>query len=121
MRLTNLAIDQIAPSVSMISLHGEHDLSNAPDLSESIAEAQEKGAAIVFDLSAATFVDSSILGVLVNAQRTARAKGLGLALYMGEDPAEAVSRILGITGLEQEMQVWTDREAAVAAVQEGRS
>ena len=118
-RLTDLAVDQIDPSVSMISLHGEHDLNSAPDLNKTIVEAQQQGSGIVLDLSPTTFVDSSILAVLIDAQRNARAAGLGMALYTGNGLAGGVGRILEITGLDGALRISPDRDAAIAAAREG--
>jgi anti-sigma B factor antagonist len=117
--LTDLAVDQIDPSVSMISLRGEHDLNSAPDLKKTIAEAQQQGSGIVLDLSPTTFLDSSILAVLIDAQRNARVAGLGLALYTGNGLADGVGRILAVTGLDGELRLLQDRDAAIAAVREG--
>jgi anti-anti-sigma factor len=118
-RVTDLTVDQIDPSVSMISLHGEHDLNSAPDLRKTISAAQQQGAGVVLDLSPTTFVDSSILALLVDVQRTARRAGLGLAIYTGAGLSDGVSRILEVTGLDGKIPMWADRNAAIAAVREG--
>jgi anti-sigma B factor antagonist len=117
--LSDLALDQIDSSISMISLRGEHDMNDAADLRDAIGKLQQEGAGIVLDLSETTFIDSSILTALVEAQRTARAAGLGLVVYTGNGLDQGVHRILDLTGMAGEMPLHADRNAAIAAVREG--
>ncbi len=54
---------------------------------------------LIVDLSAATFLDSSILGALLEARRQALEKTVGYVVCLGDDPEPGVQRILEITGL----------------------
>ena len=53
-------------------MSGEHDLSTAPELRARLHELGDANAAVIVDLDQTTFVDSSILGVLVGGLRRAR-------------------------------------------------
>src|SRR4051794_31519555 len=55
----------------LVSLEGEHDLSTAEDLRDKLRAIFSTGTTVVIDLTAATFIDSSTLGVLINADRYA--------------------------------------------------
>jgi anti-sigma B factor antagonist len=55
----------------LVSLEGEHDLSTADALRDKLRAIFRTGTTVVIDLTAATFVDSSTLGVLINADRYA--------------------------------------------------
>ena len=56
----------------MVVLAGEHDLYTAPALRERITGVLEGGTALVIDLTPSTFIDSSVLRVLLEARREAR-------------------------------------------------
>lgn len=98
--------------VSVVVLSGEHDLNTAPDVRVALEAALAAGALIV-DLSPATFVDSSILGVILDARRAAGEAQSGFAVVIegaGHDP---VRRVLEMTGLLSELPVLDSREVAI--------
>ena len=100
--------------MAFLSIKGEHDLSTAPLLRQRLDGLIAEGVPIVVDLSPATFIDSSILGVILDARRRAEADHLGFAVSHanGGDP---VGRVLAITGLRGELPVHEGREAAATA------
>lgn len=97
----------------MLTVSGEHDLNTAPELRSQLDRVIEDGDPIVIDLSPATFVDSSILGVILDARRRAADAGIGFAVTHGNG-ADAVGRVLEITGLRGELPIHTSRDEAVA-------
>ena len=97
----------------MLTISGEHDLSTAPTLRRRIDSLLDEGTPTVIDLSPATFIDSSILGVILDGRRRAAEAGIGLAV-VHDDGAEAVDRVLEVTGLRTELPVHTRREEAFA-------
>ncbi len=98
--------------VSVISISGEHDLSTAPDLRERLAAALATDEPIVVDLSRAQFIDSSILGALLDARREAHKGGLGFAVAL-TNGAGPVARVLDVTGLTTTLPVHANRTAAI--------
>ena len=102
----------------MLTITGEHDLSTAPELRRRLEEVLSEGTGVVVDLSRATFIDSSILGVILDAKRRAAEAKVGYAVFHtnGADP---VDRVLEVTGLRAELPVHTAREAATSAALEG--
>jgi anti-anti-sigma factor len=101
--------------VEIVILSGEHDLGTVPQVREALGAAATDGKAIVVDLSAATFVDSSILGALLEARRTALDAGRGFAVACSGE-SEPVRRVLEVTGLADELPVHPTREAALTAL-----
>ncbi len=95
----------------MLTISGEHDLNTAPELRSQLDEAMKGDRGVVVDLSPATFVDSSILGVILDGRRRAAAADRGFAVAQGSG-AEAVTRVLEITGLRAELPVYESREQA---------
>ena len=66
-----IVLDDVAEDVVVVVVEGEHDIYTAPTLRERLDEAIARGAGVVVDLTGATFVDSSVLGALLDARRRA--------------------------------------------------
>jgi len=113
-QIGEIDLERTDTGIAIVSISGEHDLNTAPQLRRRLTEEIEEGRAIVVDLSQASFVDSSILGVILDGRRGADAAGLGFAVAQA-DGAQAVSRVLEITGLRGELPVHTSRADAVEA------
>ncbi len=69
MEANPIVLDDTAGDVVVVVVEGEHDIYTAPTLRERLEEALDRGGGIVVDLTAATFVDSSVLGALLDALR----------------------------------------------------
>ena len=68
---------------------------------------------LVVDLSDATFVDSTTLGVLVGASKRLRAEGGSMALVVTEP---SIEKIFQITGLDRVFSIHGTRAEALSAV-----
>ena len=79
-----IVLDDTAGDVVVVVVEGEHDIYTAPTLRERLDEALGRGGGIVVDLTAATFVDSSVLGALLDARRRAIEAGQGFVVCVGE-------------------------------------
>jgi len=99
----------------VLTISGEHDLSTAPNLRRRLDILLDEGALTVVDLSPATFIDSSILGVILDGRRRAADRNVGFAV-LHSNGADAVDRVLEVTGLRAELPVHGRREDARAAV-----
>ena len=97
--------------LAVLTISGEHDLGTVPEFRERLNELLAGDAGIVIDLSPATFVDSSILGVILEARRRAGEGEQGFAVTQ-DGGTEAVTRVLEITGLTRELPVHSDRAGA---------
>jgi anti-sigma B factor antagonist len=87
-------------------------------LSEQLEALLQERIPLVVDLTPATFVDSSVLRVLLEARRHAQEQKVGFAIALdGETPG--VSRILEVTGLMPVFPVMQGREDAVEAARSG--
>lgn len=101
--------------IVVVAPFGEHDLATADAIREEIAA--DPGRPLVVDLSGVSFLDSSVLGVLVEAQRQAADRRRGFAIVLGPEPAETVRRVLEITGLLRKLPIHDTFESArLAAV-----
>ena len=58
----------------VLALHGEHDIATAPQVREALLLAASRRTLVV-DLAACTFLDGSILGLLIGARRRVVRRG----------------------------------------------
>ena len=95
----------------MIELGGEVDLYTAPEFKERMVELIEYGKKqIVVDLSKATFIDSTTLGVLVGGVKRLRPAGGSLALVCTD---QNITKIFEITGLDRVFPIHSSRDEAL--------
>ena len=99
--------------IAVVSLVGEHDLSTATQLQSQLELLLRGREAVIVDLSAAEFIDSSVLNNLVRADKLARQQGTRLTLLL--ETAPAVVRLLEIAGLDGYFVLAGSREEAIAA------
>jgi anti-sigma B factor antagonist len=105
--------------VAVLAVQGEHDVYTAPSITEQVDSLIAERMPFVIDLTPATFVDSSVLRVLLEARRRADEEGVGFAVALGQDDSGAVRRVLEVTGLIPVLPVHPARDAAVAAASSG--
>jgi len=101
--------------VAVVVVEGEHDVYTAPMLSEQLEELLNEGLPLVVDLTPATFVDSSVLRVLLETRRQADERGIGFAVALGQEESAPVRRVLDITGLIPVLAVHSGRDDAIEA------
>jgi anti-sigma B factor antagonist len=113
-RTGELALERKDSGLAVLTISGEHDLSTAPNLRRRLNALLDERTATVIDLSPATFIDSSILGVILDGRRRAEEAEIGFAVARSNG-SDAVDRVLEVTGLRAELPVHAQREEAVAA------
>ena len=97
--------------IVVVTLSGELDAYDAPALRASFHEVVEgKPAMIVLDLTAVSFLDSTVLGTIVGLLRRMREAGGELRAVLPETTAR---RIFEITGLDKALDVRPGREQAL--------
>jgi len=101
-----------ANNAVVVRLTGELDLYNAPEIRTALFElCAEQPERIVVDLSQVDFVDSTALGVLIEARtKLARRQSFLLA-----SPGLETHRALTISGLDRHLAVHDTVESALAA------
>jgi len=100
----------------VLTLRGEHDLSTATTLRNSLTDVFDAGSAVVVDLSAVTFMDSSILNaILYGNERALTNDAHRFAVVLPPGPSVA-RRVLELTGVDRVLAIHADRPAAIAAV-----
>jgi anti-sigma B factor antagonist len=96
----------------VVHLVGELDLYNAPEVRTALLElTAEQPERLVIDLGEVDFVDSTALGVLIEA----RTKLANRRSFLLAAPGLETHRALQISGLDQHLSVHDTVEAALAA------
>jgi anti-sigma B factor antagonist len=108
-----IVLDDSPGDVVIVVVEGEHDIYTAPTLRERLEEALGRGGGIVVDLTGATFVDSSVLGALLDSRRRALEASQGFVVCIGDTVEPGVQRILDSTGLVPVLPVLQGREQAI--------
>jgi anti-sigma B factor antagonist len=110
----NIQDEEIDSGTHVIQLGGEVDLYTAPEFKERLVELIENGKTkIVVDLSEATFIDSTTLGVLVGGVKRLRPAGGSLALVCSD---QNITKIFEITGLDRVFPIHGTRDEALSSV-----
>jgi anti-anti-sigma factor len=91
---------------------GEIDLWSAPEVKAALAGQGARDSAVVLDLRGVTFMDSSGLGLIVEANQRARKQGYRFAVAVGG--ASDVHRILEMSGLMKVLKFVDDPDAFLA-------
>jgi anti-sigma B factor antagonist len=114
-----IELDRSDDGVAVVVVEGEHDVYTAPSLNERLDSLLEEHTPFVVDLTAATFVDSSVIRVLLEARRRAEETNVGFAVALGQDDSGPVRRVLDITGLVPLLPIYPTREEAIEAARSG--
>jgi anti-sigma B factor antagonist len=88
------------PGFTVITLRGESDAYVAPRVRSDLAAALDGGTPLVVDLSQATFIDSTIVGVLLEGLAESEKLERALLLLLPDDSAPEVHRLFELTGLD---------------------
>jgi anti-sigma B factor antagonist len=102
-----LSIDEPGGGVTVVHLAGELDIIGAPDLRACLYGLLMADQAVVVDLSALSFLDSSGMAVLASAHRQA-ASGRGTIVLRGA--GGIVARVLEVSGVDQVLTVEAAKE-----------
>jgi anti-sigma B factor antagonist len=108
--------------IEAIEAIGEFDLSNVEGLDDALQTALSRGpaASCLLDLSAVTFMDSTVLKALVRwSKETQVSEREGLAILVG-DPDSPASKVLKLVGLAERLPIFSSLDAAMAALQAGK-
>ena len=93
-------------------MRGEHDLATRDRLAKLVNGLIETDDLVVIDLSAVTFLDSSALNALVQAQRSLAEREIAFRVVSPRD--QLVRRVLEITKLAAQLRVVESLDDALA-------
>jgi anti-sigma B factor antagonist len=97
--------------LTVVTLPAEIDIATAPAISEQVAAALVPGVhAVIADMTATTFCDSTGISALMRAQKQTAAHGAELRLLL---PCPTVLRVLKIHGVDAMLPVYHSLEEAL--------
>jgi anti-sigma B factor antagonist len=102
---------------SVITLSGESDAFVAPRIRSDLADALCGDAPLVVDLTRASFIDSTVVGVLLEGLADCEKRERPLLLLLPDDAAPEVHRLFEITGLAALLPVvrsWDEASLRIA-------
>jgi len=101
------------PHAALVVLAGEHDLHSADEVQKTFDQSLAVCDHLIVDLSTAEFIDSTIVGVLLQTKKKAVELDRKFSVVLGTTPA--VERILDVTGVVPLLNVVPSVEQALAA------
>ncbi len=110
--MNSVSLDTRVPGVALLSLAGEHELYGARKLQDRIESLIAEGLSIVVDLTETVFLDSSIVGVLLQSQKLAASSDVDYTIVVGASTGEPVRRMFEITGLSEILPI-VERDQAL--------
>ena len=106
-----VSVSRFGSDSFVVAAGGELDMYTSELLREQLADVIERGGQrLLVDLTGVAFMDSTALGVLVNAAQALRSSG-GQLVVVADDPR--VTRVFEITGLERVFRIEASLQEAV--------
>lgn len=93
----------------IVSFHGEHDLSTRDLARERLSDARVWAGVIIVDLTAATFIDSSIVGALHSACRADTPPRMRVVAVAGSEPR----RLFDLVGFDEVVPIYECLDDAI--------
>ena len=112
---SRIGVERVDSVLAVIDVEGEHDLNTAGAFRETLTGLLGEKVSIVVDLARASFVDSSILALLLEGHRECEEAGLGFAVSVPDDTAVGVRRVIEVTGLNGAIAIRRSRDQAAEA------
>ena len=97
-------------AVATVMVSGEVDLATVPRLSAAVAQHHD-AQLLVLDLTAVTFIDSTGVRVLIEADRSCAGSGSRVVVLAGDGP---VRRLLDLCNLDGRLALVTDHPSPAA-------
>jgi anti-anti-sigma factor len=118
--MAQVTLEQLGEDIWVVSLLGEHDISMVDALRDRLAEAFTHDPRLIIDLAEATFVDSTVLGVLFAVANQATGESAGETLALVVTPGSTVERTIALAGFTPPIvATYPTRDEVLAAWRDG--
>ena len=111
-------MDEPDRGFAVIQVRGEADAYTAPRIRSDLTTALGTSAPLVVDLSQATFIDSTVVGILLESLAEYEKRERALVLLLPDESAPEVHRLFDLTGLTSLLPVvrsWDEAASRVAS------
>jgi anti-sigma B factor antagonist len=102
-QVPTIEVSSPQPHAALVMLAGEHDLYSANEVQQTLDESLAVCDHLIVDLSSADFIDSTIIGVLLQTKKNALERDRKFNVVLGTAPI--VERILEVTGVVGRLNV----------------
>lgn len=109
-------LDVVAADIVAIGLEGEFDMDNAALIGRETEHALDQGKHLILDLSAATFIDTTVINLLYRTHAAATRYGRVAVLQLAR--GAVVDRVLQFSGIEKAMSRSHNRETAIKRIRQ---
>ena len=110
----NVDVESLDGGISAFAISGELDQATAAELREPLLDSIRGGThAVLIDLTKCGFIDSTGLGVIVEAWKMLQERNGDRAALTICCPEPEVRRLLEVTGLDQAIAIRDTREEAI--------
>ena len=118
--MAQVTLERLGEDIWVVSLLGEHDISMVDALRDRLAEAFTHDPRLIIDLAEATFVDSTVLGVLFAVTNQATGESAGEMLALVVTPGSTVDRTIALAGFTPPIvATYPSRDEVLAAWRDG--
>ena len=114
-RRPTLEVESVTSDIGIATLRGEYDLATRAALSDALARASEHSCLLV-DLGACTFLDSTVIGLIVATCQRMWEQDRRLELVIPPE-AEPIHRVMKVSGLTTFVTIHATRSEALATLQ----
>ncbi len=114
-RRPTVEVESVASDIGIATLRGEYDLAARAALSDALARASEHSCLLV-DLGACTFLDSTVIGLIVATCQRMWERDRRLELVIPSE-AEPIHRVMKVSGLTTFVTIHATRSEALATLQ----
>ena len=90
---------------AVVALKGEHEAYTADKLARHLSALLTERIDVTLDLRQALFIDSTVVGVLMAANKRAQEAGLDFTIVVGDETGWPVRRLLDVTGLGNQLDI----------------
>ena len=97
----------------LVALAGEHDLATAPLLERRTRGVWSRCTRVVVDLSAATFIECSVINWLLRARRTVESIGAEVVVIVDGPSVNCASRVFDVMGLRDILTCYPAQQACL--------
>jgi anti-anti-sigma factor len=104
-------VERQSGAATVVTLHGEHDLNTATEIRDALGVASTYGDVII-DLAACTFVDSTIISILLQTANDLHTRGGLLKLVIPPGSAPNAQRVFEMLGVQRVLPIHQSRSAA---------
>ena len=109
--LLEIEVEQPEAGRAVVVFKGEHDLARVEALGERLSALIAENELVVADFSEATFVDSSVINLMLVTKREAEARQRRFRIQMGTEAI--VYRVFDLAGVLSTLECASSREEAL--------